>query len=223
MYVLVSKNNYHSNKLYQQLQYHYNFTFISKKEDLNTYVKNNNPDKIFFFHWSYIIPDNIINNHTCINIHTSNLPDGKGGSPLQNQIIDGIINTKVNALKMTNVVDGGPLYNSIPITLQGNLFDIWGTIRDASYHMILDIIENNLEPRDQMEDDNFVKYKRRYNNEIPFKDSNELTDIYDFIRMLDCDGYPNAYMIIGNYKLEFSRASFDGSNIISDVKIKMSN
>jgi len=50
--------------------------------------------------------------------------------------------------------------------------------------------------------------------------------IYDFIRMLDNEEYPNPYIEIGNYKLEFNRAprmchqwNFNGEKIHSDVII----
>jgi len=39
------------------------------------------------------------------------------------------------------------------------------------------------------------------------------------IRMLDAEGYPHAFVRLGNYKLEFTRASRRTGGIIADVKI----
>ena len=47
-----------------------------------------------------------------------------------------------------------------------------------------------------------------------------ITEMYDYIRMLDAEGYPNAYIEIGNFCFEFSRASLKSNEkIIADVRI----
>lgn len=220
IYFLYSKNNYFCNKLINKLKNIYK-EFICLNENnfdiLNTYTSNN--CKVFFLHWNHIVPKEIYNNYECINIHTSNLPEGKGGSPLQNQIINNILFSKVNTLKITDDgLDSGPIYNSKDISLQGNLFDIWNTITEASYELIIDIINNNIIPNKQIS--NINVYKRRKNNIIPFNNENNIEKIYDFIRMLDGNDYPEPYFIINNYKLKFSRSKFDGEKILSDVIIE---
>ena len=225
LYILVSKKNAFSEKLFSLLKEgNYQWIFINKKEDLQDIVSKYNKEitKLFFFHWNFIVPKKIYNNFECINLHTSNLPNGKGGSPLQNQICDKIKFTKVNALQMSDIgLDAGPIYNHKNISLQGSLNDIWLTICYAALELINDIIDNNIKPIDQPSGD-FVTYKRRKNNEIPF-DKEDLEGVYDFIRMLDNDDYPNPFVEIGNYKLEFSRARNNGDNILSDVIIKKIN
>lgn len=37
--------------------------------------------------------------------------------------------------------------------------------------------------------------------------------------MLDGEGYPNAYIKFGRYRLEFSRAGLKNGSILADVKI----
>ena len=224
-YILVSKKNVFSEKLFFLLQENIpDLIFIYDKNDLQDILNKlgNKVNKLFFFHWNYIVPKDIYNNFECINIHTSNLPDGKGGSPIQNQIYDKINFTKVNTLRMSDAgLDAGPIYNFKQISLQGSLNDIWMTIAYAAFYLINDIIDNNIKPIQQPEGE-FVTYKRRKDNEIPF-DNEELEGIYDFIRMLDNKDYPNPFVKIGNYKLEFSRAQNNGDSILSDVIIKKFN
>ena len=58
-----------------------------------------NPVKIFIPHWSHIIPSEIFTNFECIVFHMTDLPYGRGGSPLQNLIVRGKKKTKISALK----------------------------------------------------------------------------------------------------------------------------
>jgi methionyl-tRNA formyltransferase len=221
-YFLVSKENYFSTLLFKKLKTKYNIVLISNNEDLKNKVLELKPIKLFFFHWSYIVPKSIYNTYECINIHTSNLPEGKGGSPLQNQILDNILCSTVNTLKMSDDgLDAGPIYCSKEITLQGNLFDIWLMICNVSYNLIDKILNDNLKPKNQ-EKINTKINKRNKNNIIPFTNEINLSKIYDFIRMLDEENYPNPYLEIGNFKLEFNRAKFNGENILADVKITKS-
>lgn len=232
MFILASKYNIHSKELFSKLNNRTNEHWIFVKEkkyfdDLSEKIceeqQNNclNIKKIFFFHWNYIVPNNIYSNIECINLHTSNLPDGKGGSPIQNQILENILITKVNALKMSDDgIDAGPIYCYQKITLQGNLFDIWYIISHVAYELISKIIDEKIKPKMQ-EAGNYITYKRRKNNIIPLEDMNSLKEIYDFIRMLDDDTYPDAYIKIGNFKLNFNRAKFNGQKIIADVNINI--
>ncbi|EKA7211524.1 methionyl-tRNA formyltransferase, partial [Campylobacter jejuni] len=89
----------------------YNFILIKTKEDLNlNYIQKINPKYIFFPHWSFIIPDEIYQNYACIVFHMSDLPFGRGGSPLQNLILQNIKKTKISALKVCKDLDAGDIY-----------------------------------------------------------------------------------------------------------------
>jgi len=233
MFILASKNTPFATILFNKIQAYYadsvsSWTWIQTKKDLsNTLNSTNTKDiqKVFFFHWSFIVPEHIFNNYECIVIHTANLPNGRGGSPIQNQIIDGVVHSHVNALRMTGVLDGGDIYCKKPITLQGNLNDIWYIIAITSFELITNIIDSDLKCCPQAEPTTQT-YKRRKDNHIPFENNeNNIEDIYNFIRMLDGNNYPKSYINIGNYKLEFSRASqhfnnnTDKAKILCDVEI----
>ncbi len=59
----------------------------------------------------------------------------------------------------------------------------------------------------------------RENNIVPFDKTDNIEKIYDFIKLLDDDKYMDPYIMIGNYKLRFVKASFSGNRIISNVII----
>ena len=215
---LVSKSNLWSDRLNDLIQRECDCSYFND----NSYVDflSQKPDWVFFFHWSNIVPKEVFDNNRCVVIHTGNLPKGRGGSPLQNQILDGVIESRVNAITMTEELDGGDIYCSLPITLQGSISDIWLSIADRAYELIKNCVINNPKPTKQ--EGEVQQYKRNKNNMLPIE-SNDIIEIHKFIQMLDGDTYPNAFLNVGNYRLEFSRSKIDGDEILSDVKIRRVN
>ena len=49
-------------------------------------LKNNQVDIAFFYGWSWLVSNKVIDNFLCICLHPSKLPLFRGGSPIQNQI-----------------------------------------------------------------------------------------------------------------------------------------
>ena len=72
-------------------------------------LKKLKPKIIFFIHWSQLIPKDIYSNYICIQFHASDLPKGRGGSPIQNQILKNISKTKISAFKVSKKLDAGPI------------------------------------------------------------------------------------------------------------------
>ena len=136
MNVIISKDNPWSRELANLfLEDSSQFVWIT---ECNLQILDSlNPKWVFFFHWSEIVSKEIYTKYKCVVVHTGNLPEGRGGSPLQNQILEGVVSTKVNLIEMSSILDGGGIYISSPITLQGNLNDIWFTIAKISKKLIL--------------------------------------------------------------------------------------
>lgn len=187
-------------------------------ENLNSY----NPEYIFFPHWSWIIPDNIYNNFNCVVFHMTDLPYGRGGSPLQNLIVRGIENTKISALKVDGGLDTGPIYLKKDLNLYGSAEEIYLRASNLIFdEMIPEIINNEILPKEQKGE--VVEFKRRKPYQSEIKKDFSLSKIYDYIRMLDVEGYPDAFIEYGDLKLEFSRAKLTADGIVADVKIKRLN
>ena len=223
--VLASKPNYWSKHLYDLLldQDVLGIEW-AQIEDKSQYdlLEKLKPDWVFFFHWSDIVPKKIYESFNCVVLHTANLPDGRGGSPIQNQIIDHTIHTKVNALQMTSQVDAGPIYCSKEISLQGSLFDIWMTIADTSRALIDECTSRRLVPKEQ-EPCTTQTYKRRKINVLPLESAKDLFSVYRFIQMLDAEGYPPANLLLGDFVLEFTRPKLNSKYILCDLKIRRKN
>ncbi|AWI03685.1 methionyl-tRNA formyltransferase [Clostridium drakei] len=197
----------------------YNVFIIKEKEEF-TYekVKNINPKYIFFPHWSWIIKKEIYINFNCIVFHMTDLPFGRGGSPLQNLIACGIKNTKISAIKVEAGIDTGLIYLKEDLNLNGTADEIFIKASDIIFNkMIPYIIENAIIPKEQVGE--VIEFNRRRPEQSQLKEEFSLDKIYDYVRMLDGEDYPRAFLKFGKYKLEFSRASLKSGKIIADVEI----
>ena len=197
-----------------------NFFIIDSKKDLNeAYLNTINPEYIFFPHWSYIIPEEIYANYDCIIFHMTDLPYGRGGSPLQNLIIRKHSETMISAIKCSSEIDAGPVYLKKPLSLKGSAEEIYINANHIIEDMIIEILDTNPIPEKQKGE--IVNFKRRNPEQGDLSDTVSLDEVYDYIRMLDAEGYPPAFIRIGDYKLEFSSASRKVSAVIADVRITM--
>lgn len=203
-------------KYYDELE----IVLIENPDELNiNFVNNFNPDYIFFPHWSWIIPKEIFEKFNCIVFHMTDLPFGRGGSPLQNLIERGIKETKISAIEVTEVLDGGNIYLKRDLNLNGTADEIF--VRASNiifFDMIPNIVKSEIIPVAQVGD--IISFKRRSPSDSNINISIEnIEALYNHIRMLDGEGYPKAFLEYGKFKLELSRASFKGNSIIADVKI----
>lgn len=215
--ILASKNNAWSSFLFDRLRQSNEWSWVKDDCELSA-LDLDDVSYIFFFHWSTIVPRSIHEKCKCVVIHTANLPKGRGGSPLQNQIMEGVVQTRVNLLEMTDEVDAGPIYCSGHMSLQGSLFDIWMSIASISSSLIEDCVFKKLQPSPQ----NVLSsqpYRRRKDNLLPL-DCDNIHRVYQFIQMLDAEGYPSAHVDMGKYTLSFSRAQMSNENeVLCDVRI----
>ena len=188
-----------------------NWYFCSIPSELDDLLERVAPEYIFFPHWSWIVSDEIIEKYECICFHMTDLPFGRGGSPLQNLIVRGYEDTILTALRMEGGVDTGPIYYKKPLSLHGPAHDIYKRAGRLCWGMISDFIKENPNPVPQQ--GTTTNFKRRTPEQSQIPESLSLEDIYNYIRMLDAPGYPKAFSEMGEYKLEF-----EGSEYI-DVKL----
>jgi len=141
----------------------------------------------------------------------TDLPYGRGGSPLQNLIINEVYDSKISALK----VDGG--LDTRDIYLKENFNISIGSAKE-NYIKLSYIIFNKMIPNFLNNDLILIKqkgeimeFKRRkaeYSDIIKLKEKS-LNKIYDIIRMVDTDGYPKAYI-----KIDFSQVQLKNKKLI---------
>jgi methionyl-tRNA formyltransferase len=211
-----------SNDLYNQtdLLKKQNIFVLNKKEYL-TYQNliKYNPDYVFFPHWSYIIPKEIFENFNCIIFHMTDLPFGRGGSPLQNLLERKICKTKISAMKCTNILDGGDIYLKRDFDISyGNAEEIYLRGAVIISEMIDEIITTNPQPIPQ--NGEVVEFERRSPEQSDISGFGDLEMIFNYIRMLDAPGYPHAYIKQNVLKYEFHDVKWmDENTLCAQVKV----
>ncbi len=184
------------------------------------YLESINPKYIFFPHWSKRVKSKIINKYECICFHETDVPYGRGGSPIQNLIVRNHKKTKISALKMIDILDAGPVYLKKSLKLNGTAQQIYQRAAKKIFQMINLIAKKDIMPKAQK--GKLVKFKRRKPKQsILPKKFKSFNQIYDHIRMLDADTYPLAHINYGNLKIEFKNAKLNKKFLSANVKIKL--
>lgn len=173
---------------------------------------------IFFLHWSWLVPDTIWKHYECVCFHMTNVPYGRGGSPLQNLIVRGHKSTKLSALKMVREMDAGPVYTKRQLSLEGTAAEIYKRAGELSFETIQWMMEN--QPKAESQSGDPVVFKRRKPEQSVLPASGDMEEIYDHIRMLDAPTYPLAFIKHGEFIIEFSGAQIEGQELNASVKIR---
>ncbi|HEY8995232.1 MAG TPA: hypothetical protein VIM71_11260 [Lacunisphaera sp.] len=194
------------------------WSYVGERAALTpTFVARLKPRFIFFLHWSWKVPAEIIDRHECVCFHMTDVPYGRGGSPLQNLIVRGHHNTKLTALRMTEAFDAGPVYLKRPLSLAGTAEEILMRASALSAEMIKVLIARPPVPRAQS--GRVTTFRRRTPAESAIPAVSSLDALHDFVRMLDADGYPRAFLDHHGFRYEFSRAVRYDGRLVADVTI----
>lgn len=178
---------------------------VTDPEDLTVErLQSINPRYIFFPHWSWIVPREILEAFECVCFHMTDVPYGRGGSPLQNLILRGKSQTQLTALRMVEELDAGPVYDKLALSLEGRAEDIYHRAAALCYAHIGNIVRHEPEPQPQRGD--VVCFTRRKPEQSLLPAQASLVQLYDHIRMLDAPSYPKAYIDYGEYRINFSHA-----------------
>ena len=196
-----------------------NITRIKSPQDLTmAFLKTADPSYVFFPHWSWIIPEEIFINFHCVIFHMTDLPYGRGGSPLQNLIVSGKKETVISALRCVKELDAGPIYLKMPLTLDGTAEEILDRAAVVIQQMIIKILNGCELVTDQVGD--VITFKRRVTADGDLSSLKTIDQLFDYIRMLDADNYPSAFIDIDNFRLDFTSAKHVGGTIEALVKFR---
>lgn len=176
------------------------------------------PRYIFFPHWSWRVPEEILAAFECVCFHMTDVPYGRGGSPLQNLIVRGHRDTKVSALRMVAEMDAGPVYLKLPLSLEGRAEEIFQRLADVTFDIISTMVASEPIPIPQSGEP--VVFVRRRSEESELPHTGSIPALYDHIRMLDAKTYPPAFLEWGDFRLEFVDAGMASNALEARVVIR---
>ena len=199
----------------------YNVVLLKEPQDLvEERVKEIDPDWVFVPHWSHILPGWLWKNYETVVFHITDVPFGRGGSPLQNLIKLKKTDSVVTALGCTDKIDAGPVYLKRPISLMGSAEEIFIRANEIAAMMISEIVREKIVPSEQI--GAVVEFKRRKPSESSILEctQGDIESWHDHIRMLDAEGYPHAFLEFHGMRITFRRASRRINGIHADVTIE---
>lgn len=195
------------------------FLWARNPQELDELVRENSSIRyIFFLHWNWLVPENIWEAYECVCFHMTDVPYGRGGSPLQNLIVRGHKNTKLTALRMIEEMDAGPVYVKRDLYLEGTAAEIYERAGELSFEIIQWMIANQPEPLLQTGEPSVFRRRKPEQSVLP--ESGDIESLYDHIRMLDAPTYPYAFMEYGEFIIEFSEAQINGQELNASVRIR---
>lgn len=178
------------------------------------------PEWIFVPHWSHVIPESIWSRWPTVIFHMTDLPYGRGGSPLQNLIQRGQSSTMLTALRCSAALDSGPIYGKEPLSLVGTAEEIFIRADGVIEAMIERIVRECPDPQPQHGEPVLFSRRTPEQSDLSRCPAGDLAACYDQIRMLDADGYPHAFLEVNGLRLEFRRVSRRSDGLHADVVIK---
>ena len=173
---------------------------------------------VFFTHWSNKIARAVWEPRECIIFHMTDVPYGRGGSPLQNLIVRGHTETVISAIRCVDAFDAGPVYLKRPLSLDGSADEIFSRASVEMERMIAHIVEH--EPVPVPQEGAPTIFRRRSPADSVITPGMTLQQLYDHIRMLDAEGYPHAFLDVGALRLEFTGAKQESDTLTAQVRIR---
>ena len=118
----------------------------------------------------------------------------------------------ISALRMTSELDAGPVYMKRPLSLGGSAQEIFERGASIIVEMIEEIVKT--EPVPVMQRGESTTFLRRTPNQSSLPLSGSPVQIFDFIRMLDAETYPKAFIDWGDFRIELDHATHANADTI---------
>ena len=176
-------------------------------------IKSKKPQVIICYGWSWKIPESILKIAPCLILHPSPLPRYRGGSPIQNQLLDGVKESAVTIFYATGRLDSGDILAQEPISFEGYLQDIVERISEVGLRLTIDLLDRMVKGpvqgrRQDESQSTVVKRRTPSMSEITIEDitTNSAEYLYNKIRGLQTP-YPEAFIVCGDGKKLFIKRS----------------
>lgn len=191
---------------------HYDFYLSTEPEAMEKIARASKWDLIVLIGWSWKIPADIVNSTLVVGMHPSDLPKYAGGSPIQNQIIDGLTESVATLFRLNEKFDEGEIVDKEPFSLKGHLSEVFASISTATFELLFRAIRSypQLDFKPQATGGFVRKRLKPEQSRLTPTHLVGLTckQLNDFIRCRE-DPYPNAYIEDETGKLYIKLVEFE--------------
>jgi len=182
-------------------------TAIAKIQELN-------PDIIFVFGWSQLLPNELIKipPKGCIGMHPTLLPRGRGRAAIPWALIKGLDKTGLTIFYLSEGADTGDIIGQkeIAIEFEDNAESLYAKVISAGRNLILEYLsklENGTAPRIKQDDKKATLWPKRMPDDGLIDWNKSLIEIYNLIRGLS-HPYPGAFSYYKNKKIYIYSAKY---------------
>jgi methionyl-tRNA formyltransferase len=190
-----------------------NFVAIVKTPDeLVALTAREDWDMVILVGWSWKVPASITQTRFVIGMHPSDLPKYAGGSPIQNQVLDGLEESVASLFVVTEQFDAGDIIGKEPYSLQGHINDIFAELARVTTKLTQEAIErhpNHVRTPQSSLTGGFSRKRIKPEASQLSLDLGEVTvkQLWDEIRCRE-DPYPNAFVKDATGTLYFEHVRF---------------
>lgn len=170
-------------------------------------VKNN--DLVFILGYTKILDEDFLHsNKLSLVVHESDLPQGKGFSPIQWQILEGKNQIVFSLFEAQKNIDSGDIYLQKKVKFSG--YELFDEIREIQGRETLKLIDEfliqypNIVPKKQI--GNETIYQRRTNKDDMLDIHKTIKEQFNHLRIANNDEYPLWFEIDGHkYNLKIQK------------------
>ena len=179
----------------------------------------------------YIFPKDLINSseNGTINLHAGRLPQYKGGSPLNWQIINGEKTVGISVIKMTTSLDAGPIYEKFNFKIGKNddikyVHNIANNMFPTMTLNAISKISKKIKPNKQSFNRSKVYKQRSDKDGLIIWNKLNSKEVYNFVRAIT-KPYPGAYYYKLNKKVRLFKCKEVklNPNLIPGTQFKIKN
>ena len=148
-----------------------------------------------------------LNKHNLV-VHESDLPKGKGWSPLTWQVLEGKNEIPVTLIEATEHIDAGDIYGKEIIVLEGTelIDELREKQGEATIKLLRNFVENypNITPKKQEGKESFYLRRTIENSQLDIRKS--ISEQFNLLRVCDNERYPAWFELNGvKYIIKLSK------------------
>ena len=158
-------------------------------------------DLVFILGYTRILPTQFLQkNQLNLVVHESDLPKGKGFSPIQWQLLEGKSEIKISLIEATSKVDSGDIFLQKQLKFNGT--ELYKEIREiqarGTFSIIYEFLENypNFKKQKQIGSESFYPRRKKDDGELDI--SKTIEENFNLMRISNNQSWPSFFYYKGN-------------------------